>query len=194
MIFLWFIGVPIVLYLLFLTLINFCVILERIGLESSLSLIASIFLSVIFGLLIFQSFTVTDGPWGKLIITWLVLMILGRTLAKDDLKKQKEQREKEQRAKVREREYTEWQAEWQENWQEAWKEQFEREKTIEGSTIEKAHSVLGTNKDMTKMTVRRIYRELAFQNHPDRNKSTDALARMQEINAAKDILIAADHM
>lgn len=50
------------------------------------------------------------------------------------------------------------------------------------------YKVLGVRKDATAEQVRRAYRKLARQLHPDVNKSPDAERRFKEVNEAHDVL------
>lgn len=54
---------------------------------------------------------------------------------------------------------------------------------------EKAFQILGLNVNASAEDVKTSYKKLAKEFHPDRNKSTDATAKMQEINQAKDIAL-----
>ena len=51
-----------------------------------------------------------------------------------------------------------------------------------------AHIVLGVDPSADQETIRRAYRKLSLEYHPDRNRSPDAEERMKEINAAYDIM------
>ena len=51
-----------------------------------------------------------------------------------------------------------------------------------------AHIVLGVDPSADQDTIRRAYRKLSLEFHPDRNSSPDAEERMKEINAAYDIM------
>jgi DnaJ like chaperone protein len=63
---------------------------------------------------------------------------------------------------------------------------------LEGSSLDDAYQVLGISPDATDDEVRRAYRKLALQHHPDRvAKLGDDVRRaaekkFQEINAAKE--------
>lgn len=50
------------------------------------------------------------------------------------------------------------------------------------------YAVLGVNKDATQDEIKKAYRKLAQQYHPDRNKSADAESMMKKINEAYEIL------
>ena len=47
---------------------------------------------------------------------------------------------------------------------------------------------LGVERDADQPEIAGAYRRLAMENHPDLNKTGDAIARMQEINAAYRVL------
>ena len=50
------------------------------------------------------------------------------------------------------------------------------------------YELLGVLRDANDVTIKKSFRRLALEWHPDRNKSPNATQRMQEINAAYDIL------
>lgn len=50
------------------------------------------------------------------------------------------------------------------------------------------YEVLGIKKDASEGAIKKAYRELSFKNHPDRNPSPEASAKMQEINEAYEVL------
>ncbi|MBI2617436.1 DnaJ domain-containing protein [Candidatus Gottesmanbacteria bacterium] len=50
------------------------------------------------------------------------------------------------------------------------------------------YEVLGVSKNATESDIKRAYRKLALQWHPDRNKSTEATEKFKEINKAYEIL------
>lgn len=50
------------------------------------------------------------------------------------------------------------------------------------------YSVLGVERSANAEVIKKAYRKLARQHHPDLSKATDASARMQEINEAYDVL------
>jgi DnaJ-class molecular chaperone len=50
------------------------------------------------------------------------------------------------------------------------------------------YDVLGIPKDATEGAIKKAYRELSFKNHPDRNPSPEASAKMQQINEAYEVL------
>jgi DnaJ-class molecular chaperone len=50
------------------------------------------------------------------------------------------------------------------------------------------YEVLGIPKDSTESAIKKAYRELSFKNHPDRNPSPEASAKMQQINEAYEVL------
>ena len=50
------------------------------------------------------------------------------------------------------------------------------------------YEVLGIEKEATESAIKKAYRELSFKNHPDRNPSPEASAKMQEINEAYEVL------
>ena len=51
------------------------------------------------------------------------------------------------------------------------------------------YRVLGVSREASDEDIKKAYRKLVFQHHPDRNpNSTDAEARIREINAAYEIV------
>ena len=54
------------------------------------------------------------------------------------------------------------------------------------------YEVLGLPREATPEDVRRAFRKLAFETHPDRNKEPDAERRFKEINEAYEVLSDAD--
>ncbi len=50
------------------------------------------------------------------------------------------------------------------------------------------YEVLGVSREATQDDIRRAFRKLAFEYHPDRNKSPDAADRFKEINEAYEVL------
>ena len=50
------------------------------------------------------------------------------------------------------------------------------------------YSILGVEREADQSAIATAYRRLAMENHPDHNKTGDAIARMQEINAAYRVL------
>jgi DnaJ-class molecular chaperone len=50
------------------------------------------------------------------------------------------------------------------------------------------YDILGVKKQATKDEIKKAYRKLALEYHPDRNKSQDASAKFKEINEAYEIL------
>ena len=50
------------------------------------------------------------------------------------------------------------------------------------------YEVLGIPKDANETAIKKAYRELSFKNHPDRNPSPEASAKMREINEAYEVL------
>jgi DnaJ domain len=51
------------------------------------------------------------------------------------------------------------------------------------------YAILGVPSDATPGTIKKAYRRLAKELHPDKNPSTDAKARFQAVNAAYEVLI-----
>jgi molecular chaperone DnaJ len=51
------------------------------------------------------------------------------------------------------------------------------------------YEVLGVNKNASKSEIKKAYRRLAMQYHPDRNKSPDAEEKFKEISEAYGVLI-----
>lgn len=56
------------------------------------------------------------------------------------------------------------------------------------SSLKDYYSILGIPRNATDEQVKRAFRKLAFEYHPDRNKSAEAEARFKEINEAYEIL------
>ncbi|MEX2373065.1 MAG: DnaJ domain-containing protein, partial [Dehalococcoidia bacterium] len=50
------------------------------------------------------------------------------------------------------------------------------------------YSVLGIPRDASSDDVKKAYRRLAMEFHPDRNKAPDAETRFKQINAAYEVL------
>src|SRR5688500_10102740 len=50
------------------------------------------------------------------------------------------------------------------------------------------YEVLGVAKTATDEEIKKAFRKLAFQYHPDRNRAADAEARFKEINEAYEVL------
>ena len=50
------------------------------------------------------------------------------------------------------------------------------------------YEVLGIQKDASEGAIKKAYRELSFKNHPDRNSSPEASAKMRQINEAYEVL------
>jgi molecular chaperone DnaJ len=50
------------------------------------------------------------------------------------------------------------------------------------------YEVLGVNKKATQDEIKRAFRRLAMQYHPDRNKAADAEQKFKEINEAYEVL------
>ena len=50
------------------------------------------------------------------------------------------------------------------------------------------YEILGVSQDASFEEIRSAFRERAWENHPDRNPSPDAVDRMQEINEAYEVL------
>ena len=51
------------------------------------------------------------------------------------------------------------------------------------------YKVLGIDRNATEDEINRAHKKLAMKFHPDKNKSPDAVKKMQEINHAKEILL-----
>ena len=56
------------------------------------------------------------------------------------------------------------------------------------STKRDFYEILGVTKSSTKEEIKKAYRKLALQYHPDKNKAKDAEAKFKEINEAYEIL------
>lgn len=56
--------------------------------------------------------------------------------------------------------------------------------------VETLYAVLGVQVGADKVTIRRAYRTLAFELHPDRNPAADATQRFQEVQSAYERLLA----
>ena len=54
------------------------------------------------------------------------------------------------------------------------------------------YEVLGVSRDATEGAIKRAFRKLAFQCHPDRNREDGAEARFKEVNEAYEVLSDAD--
>lgn len=54
------------------------------------------------------------------------------------------------------------------------------------------YKILGINKTSTDNEIKKAYKKLAFQYHPDKNKSSDAQEKFREISEAYDILMDSD--
>lgn len=50
------------------------------------------------------------------------------------------------------------------------------------------YQVLGITRDATQEQIKQVYRQLALQYHPDRNKTSDAEERFKEISIAYSVL------
>jgi DnaJ-class molecular chaperone len=50
------------------------------------------------------------------------------------------------------------------------------------------YDILGVSKKASKEEIKKAYRKLALENHPDRNKSSDASEKFKEINEAYEVL------
>jgi molecular chaperone DnaJ len=55
------------------------------------------------------------------------------------------------------------------------------------------YEILGISKQATQDEVKRSFRRLAMQYHPDRNKAPDAEQKFKEINEAYEVLSDAKH-
>ena len=56
------------------------------------------------------------------------------------------------------------------------------------STKKDFYDILGVSKSASEQEIKKAYRKLALQWHPDRNKSTEATEKFKEINEAYEIL------
>ena len=54
------------------------------------------------------------------------------------------------------------------------------------------YKILNINKSSTDNEIKKAYKKLAFQYHPDKNKSSDAESKFREISEAYDILMNTD--
>ena len=54
------------------------------------------------------------------------------------------------------------------------------------------YKILNINKSVTDNEIKKAYKKLAFQYHPDKNKSSDAESKFREISEAYDILMNTD--
>ncbi len=59
----------------------------------------------------------------------------------------------------------------------------------EGQRLSKAYQTLGLREGASADDVKKAYRQLAKENHPDKNKSANAQQKMAEINAAYDTIL-----
>lgn len=50
------------------------------------------------------------------------------------------------------------------------------------------YEILGINKDATEVEIKKAYRSASLKYHPDRNSSSDAITKIQQINEAYEIL------
>jgi len=50
------------------------------------------------------------------------------------------------------------------------------------------YDILGVSVDASEETIKKAYKKLAFQFHPDRNTDPKASAKFQEVNEANEIL------
>ena len=55
------------------------------------------------------------------------------------------------------------------------------------------YEVLGVTRDASQEEIKRAYRKLAFQYHPDHNKDKDAEDKFKEINEAYEVLSNPEH-
>jgi molecular chaperone DnaJ len=60
--------------------------------------------------------------------------------------------------------------------------------TIMATAKRDYYDVLGISKNATQDEVKRAFRRLAMQYHPDRNKAADAEQKFKEINEAYEVL------
>ena len=54
------------------------------------------------------------------------------------------------------------------------------------------YEILNLNKSSSDNDIKKAYKKLAFQYHPDKNKSSDAESKFREISEAYDILMNTD--
>ena len=54
------------------------------------------------------------------------------------------------------------------------------------------YKILGIDKSCNENDIKKAYKKLAFQYHPDKNKSSDAESKFREISEAYDILMNTD--
>ena len=54
------------------------------------------------------------------------------------------------------------------------------------------YEVLGVSRDASSEEIKRAFRKLAFQYHPDRNRDDGAEAKFKEVNEAYEVLSDAD--
>jgi molecular chaperone DnaJ len=59
---------------------------------------------------------------------------------------------------------------------------------IMATTKRDYYEVLGISKNSTQEEIKRAFRRLAMQYHPDRNKAADAEQKFKEINEAYEVL------
>jgi len=59
------------------------------------------------------------------------------------------------------------------------------------TTTRDYYDILGVSKNASKEEIKKAYRKLALEHHPDRNKSSDASEKFKEINEAYEVL--SDH-